>query len=132
MTPQQLNALKQYSKVGTNTQVAAANAHRLVQMLMEGALDKIAIAKGHMQRGNIAEKGRHISWAISIINGLSASLDMEKGGEISERLSALYEYMVIQLLAANVENKVEYLDEVAKLVLEIKAGWDGIPEEFRK
>lgn len=132
MTPQQLNALKQYSKVGTNTQVAAANAHRLVQMLMEGALDKIAIAKGHMQRGNIAEKGRHISWAISIINGLSASLDMEKGGEISERLSALYEYMVIQLLAANVENQVEYLDEVAKLMLEIKAGWDGIPEEFRK
>ncbi len=132
MNPQQLNALKQYSKVGTNTQVAAANAHRLVQMLMEGALDKIAIAKGHMQRGNVAEKGRHISWAISIINGLSASLDMEKGGEISERLCGLYEYMVLQLLAANLENKTEYLDEVGKLMMEIKAGWDGIPEEFRK
>lgn len=120
------NALSQYAKVGTNSGVAAASPHRLIQMLMEGAMEKIATAKGHMQRGEIEQKGRYISWAISIINGLSSSLDMEQGGELAERLATLYQYMNEQLFKANIENDSEKLDEVANLMRDIKAGWDGI------
>ncbi len=124
------NALNQYAKVGTNTSVEAASPHRLIQMLMEGALEKIATAKGHMQRGEIEPKGRYISWAISIINGLAASLDMEKGGDLAERLSTLYQYMNDQLFQANLKNDVEKLDEVANLMREVKAGWDGIAQNI--
>jgi len=120
------NALSQYAKVGTNSGVAAASPHRLIQMLMEGAMEKIATAKGHMQRGEIEQKGRYISWAISIINGLAASLDMEQGGELAERLATLYQYMNGQLFKANIENDAEKLDEVANLMRDIKLGWDGI------
>lgn len=66
-------------------------------MLMAGALDKIATAKGHMLHENMSEKGRHISWAISIISGLQSSLDMESGGEVSANLDNLYDYMVRRL-----------------------------------
>lgn len=120
------NALNQYAKVGTNAGVAAANPHRLIQMLMEGALEKIATAKGHMQRGEIEQKGRYINWAISIISGLSSSLDQEQGGELAERLNDLYLYMNDQLFKANVENDTAKLDEVSGLMREVKMGWDAI------
>jgi len=124
-------AVNQYRKVGVQGGVAGATPHRLIQMLLEGALEKIAFAKGFMERGDIPEKGRHIGWAISIVDGLRASLDMEAGGEISANLSALYDYMNRRLVEANLKNDPALLDEVAGLLGEIKGAWDAVPEEYR-
>ena len=82
-----------------------------------------------MINGDIAEKGAHISWAISIVSGLRVSLDAEQGGDIAKNLDSLYDYMERRLLEANIQNKVEYLDEVINLLLEIKSGWDGIADQ---
>ncbi len=124
-------ALNQYRKVGVHAGIADASPHRLIQMLLEGALDKIHVAKGHMGRGETAAKGKHISWAISIIDGLRSSLDLKAGGELAENLDALYEYMNRRLLEANLHNDEAVLEEVSSLLLEIKQGWDAIPEELR-
>jgi len=126
------HGVEQYRKVGTQSEVEMADPHRLIQMLMEGALEKIAKAKQYMSVRNVPEKGRHVSWAISIIDGLRLSLDKEKGGEIASNLDALYDYMTRRLVQANAENNAAYLDEVASLLREIKSGWDAIPPEVRK
>lgn len=126
------HGVDQYRKVGTQSEVEMADPHRLIQMLMEGALEKIAKAKQYMSVRNVPEKGRHVSWAISIIDGLRLSLDKEKGGEIAANLDALYDYMTRRLVQANAENNAAYLDEVASLLREIKSGWDAIPPEVRK
>lgn len=120
---------QEYSQIGSQTSVSMAGPHRLIQMLLEGALEKTALAKNYMLEGNIAEKGIHISWAISIISGLRGSLDAESGGEIADNLARLYEYMERQLFEANLKNKVENLDEVTSLLQEIKSGWDAIAEQ---
>lgn len=124
--------LKQYAQVGAQSGVAAADPHRLVQMLMAGGLDKIASAKGQMERGEIVEKGANISWAISIVDSLQASLDRERGGDIAASLAGLYEYMTRRLLQANIENNTAILDEVAGLLSQIKEAWDAIPEEAKQ
>lgn len=122
------SALQQYNQVRTHAQVEGASPHRLIQMLMEGALDKIQIAKGYMERGKIPEKVRHINWALSIIDGLQNSLDMEKGGDIAQHLDALYDYMQRRLIVANMDNDPAILDEVAGLMVEIKSAWDAVPQ----
>ncbi|MFK5984454.1 MAG: flagellar export chaperone FliS [Pseudomonadota bacterium] len=122
------SALNQYQKVGNQSSVAFANPHRLIQMLMEGALEKISNAKGFMLQKNIQKKGEYIGWAISIIEGLRVSLDFDKGGEISENLNSLYDYMERRLSTANAKNSVEMLEEVHSLLSEIKEGWDAIPQ----
>jgi len=132
-----MNALKkrglhQYGKVSVGSEVEFASPHRLIQMLMEGALEKIATAKGFMVRGEIAAKGEHISWAISIIGGLQSSLDMEAGGEIAQNLDDLYTYMARRLTESNIHDDVAGLDEVTSLLLEIKGAWDVLPEEVKK
>lgn len=122
--------VQQYNRVGVSSSVEAANPHRLIQMLMDGALEKISFAKGYMERGNIAEKGGHISWAISIIDGLRASLDLKAGGEIAQNLDDLYDYMTRRLARANVENNSDILDEVASLMRSVKTAWDELPQKL--
>jgi len=126
------NALNQYKQVGTQGGVAEASPHKLIQMLIDGALDRISIAKGHMERNEVALKGENISKAIGIIDGLRASLDKSADGGLVEKLEALYEYMGLRLVEANIKNSPEILEEVSSLMREIKAGWDGIAEHAAK
>lgn len=125
------SALNEYKSVGIQSGIADASSHRLIQMLMEGALEKIAFAKGNIERGEIAEKGRNTSFAISIVEGLRTSLDMESGGDIAQNLEALYDYMVRSLMEANSQNDTAKLDEVAGLLGAVKSAWDAIPDEYR-
>ncbi|NHC10356.1 flagellar export chaperone FliS [Stutzerimonas degradans] len=119
-------AMRQYQQVGVKAQVTEADPHRLIQMLMQGGLDRIAQAKGAMEREAFAEKGVLIGKAINIIGGLRDVLDKEAGGELATNLERLYEYMTMRLFEASRHNDVSKLDEVAKLLGEIKSGWDGI------
>jgi len=117
---------KQYAKISTSSETESADPHRLIQMLIDGALSKLIVAKAMLERRDIAKKGENVSWAISIIGGLQASLDMQKGGEIAQTLNALYDYMTVRLAQANATNDVTGLDEVIHLMKTIKEGWDGI------
>lgn len=121
------NALNAYSQVGVESGVAAANPHKLIAMLYEGAILAVASAKASMQRKETAAKGESISKAIAIIDeGLKLSLDESVGGELALNLKALYEYMCYRLLDANVKDQTESLDEVARLLVELKGAWDAI------
>jgi len=121
-------AMNQYKQVGVHSAVMDATPHRLVQMLMEGVLERVALAKGNIARNEVAKKGENISKAITIIGGLHASLNKEAGGELSENLSNLYSYIARRLVVANIRSDERILDEIANLIGEVKAGWDAIPE----
>ncbi len=116
-----------YAKVGVETGVVAASPHKLIVMLFDGALLALTTALQHMNTGNIAGKGQSISKAIAIIDsGLRASLNKEAGGEIAASLDALYEYMSNRLLQANLNNSPEQIEEVQRLLKELKAAWEAI------
>lgn len=80
-----------------------------------------------MEAKNIAAKGKAISKAINIIdNGLRASLDKNVGGEIALNLDALYAYMSERLLQANLQNAPDLIQEVIKLLSDLKGAWESI------
>jgi flagellar protein FliS len=124
-------AMKQYKQVSVHSGIMDASPHRLIQMLMEGALEKIALAKGSMANKNIVSKGENISKAIEIIGGLQSSLNKDAGGELAANLGNLYDYMTRRLVDSNLRNDPRILDEVAGLMAEIKMGWDNMPETFK-
>jgi len=126
-----MSDISHYKQVDNYSGVNDANPHRLVQMLLEGVLGKLAVAKGLIIRGDIANKGEIISQAMAIVGGLRSSLDMEAGGELAANLDDLYEYIERRLLLANLNNDVDIVVEVAELLSKIKSGWDAIPSEFR-
>ncbi|MDD2721917.1 MAG: flagellar export chaperone FliS [Gallionella sp.] len=120
-------AINAYNKVGVESGVTAADPHKLIALLYQGALLAIANAKNGILRNDIPAKGKAISHAIKIIDdGLNASLDKEVGGELALNLSALYDYMSKRLLEANMKNDMAALDEVSRLLSDLKGGWDDI------
>ena len=122
-----LTGASAYARVGLETGVVAANPHKLILMLYEGARIALSSALIHMRNNEINAKGQAISKAITIISsGLRASLDVKAGGELAEQLDALYEYMSHKLLLANLHNKPEYIEEVARLLGELSEAWEAI------
>jgi flagellar protein FliS len=120
------SAISRYRQIRNEGAIEQADPHRLIAMLFEGALSRIAMAGVHMRRGEIAEKGAQISRAIEIIGALRASLDMNVPGGLSQRLDSLYDYVSRRLFAANVANDPVILDELEKLVRVLADAWAAI------
>jgi flagellar protein FliS len=122
-----------YARVGVETSVMGASPHRLIVLLYQGARQAIAQARMHLQQGNVAERGMAISKAIRIIeSGLQQSLNIEVGGEIAERLNALYSYMARRLLEANIKQSETMLVEVDGLLATLEEAWIGIAPEIAR
>lgn len=119
-------ALRQYQKVNTHAAMEDASPHQLIQMLMAGGLNRIAQARGKMERGELADKGVLIGKAVAILNGLREGLNFQKGGTIAQNYARLYDYMTRRLVEANRSNDVGILDEVSHLLGDLKEGWDRI------
>ena len=123
------DAMAAYQTTQAHSGVEGASAHRLITLLLEGAVERIAKAKGHMERGERASQGELIGKVIDIVASLDAYLDVEKGGEVAQNLESLYDYMVRKLFDANKNSSLEELSEVETLLLEIREGWVGIASE---
>lgn len=115
-----------YAKVGVESHVTNADPHQLILMLFDGALLAINSAAIAMERRDIEARVKNISKAIEIITlGLKTSLDPH-GGELADRLGALYDYMCSRLLHANAFSTDAPLIEVAGLLRDLRDAWSQI------
>jgi flagellar protein FliS len=110
--------------------VESADAHQLISMLMEGAMDRIAQARGHLLHGNTSAKGDSIARAVAIVGELRESLDHKVDPAFSQRLESLYEYVTRRLLFAQLHDDVGALDEAARLLAPVREGWMGIRSAY--
>lgn len=123
--------LKAYNRTKLEAEILVASPYRLTQMLFEGLIERVNQAKGCMQSEDLALKANYITKAIGILNGLQGAIDVSFDEELGNRMIGLYEYMKDRLNDANINNSVEPLDEVIKLITPIKEAWDKIPEDIR-
>ena len=112
-----------YRQLNVSTSIEAASPHQLIDLLMQGAQDRINQAKGAITRHDLATKTTAVNACIDIIEGLQASLDHEQGGELAANLDGLYDYMQRRLFRANADNDISALVEVADLLTTIKSAW---------
>lgn len=118
---------KAYAQIGVESAVMSANPHQLITLLFDGAMSALVRARLFMQQGETVAKGEALSKAINIIdNGLKAGLDQEKGGEIADNFSSLYDYMIRRLLQANLRNDTQAIEEVENLLTNIAEAWKQI------
>ena len=123
--------LKAFKANNLQADMSVADSHRIIQMMMQGLLERLAQAKGSIERRDYESKAVHISKAMALINGLQDSLDLSYG-KIPEDLFALYDYMKGRVMDASRDMTNEPLDEVANLLITIKSAWDQIPEEEKQ
>jgi flagellar protein FliS len=124
--------LAAYQSVSIHGTVAGADPHRLVLMLMDGIMDRMAIARGCIERGDIARKAKLLHSCVTLLTELRGSLNIAQGGALARNLSELYDYMMRQLLRANAEGNVECIKEVSSLLGEVRGAWQAIGPEVRQ
>ena len=116
-----------YRQISVSTDALAASPHQLIVMLFDGAIDAIGTAHTQLRQQDTEGKGRSITRAIGIIgSGLTASLDTSNGGEIAQNLAALYDYLIRQLLTANLRNDTQALEDAIALLHSLKDSWIAI------
>lgn len=122
-----MQAIRQYQHSSIDSALPAATPHQLVAMLLEGALDRIAQARGAARNGDRASRLKNVSSAISIIEYLN--LTLERGaGPVAERLASIYDFCMRHLAQANGADDPRMLDEVADVLRPIKQAWDELPQ----
>ncbi len=124
-----MNVIKAYQSVSVDSRVEAASPYELIEMLFRGLLDRLILAKVSIDAGDTATKGKAISESLSIIEGLRASVDMDAGGEIGENLIAIYDFLELHLLNANIRNDADMVDVAQLMVMELSSGWSAIGQE---
>jgi flagellar protein FliS len=129
--PPNASKLAAYRSTSVHAGLEASDPHRLVVMMMDGALERIATARGLMSHGPSADKAQLLHRAVAIIDELRNSLNFKAGGEVAANLDALYEYMCQRIMQANAANKPEWLDEVSRLLGEIRSAWLQISMQGR-
>ena len=126
-TPVSSRAASAYRQVGVQSVVEGASPHMLIQMLFDGLVQSLNAARGALERGQIDEKGRHLSKAVRIIEeGLRGGLNPVQGGELVTNLNALYGYCVNRLTLANLRNDPALIEEVVALILPVAQSWSQI------
>jgi flagellar protein FliS len=123
MTGYPRSNLATYQTIAAHGGVAAADPHRLILMLLDGAIERIVSARVALGNGAIEAKTRLLHRAVTIVNELRASINLEQGGELASNLGDIYDYCGRILLKANLENNAEPLDEAARLLREIRGAW---------
>jgi flagellar secretion chaperone FliS len=123
--------LAAYHSVSVHGGVANSDPHGLVQMLLDGAAERLMIAKGCIERGEITRKAKLLHSCVTILAELRGCLNLGAGGALAENLSNLYEYMVRQLLLANVNTDAARVTEVLSLLNEIRSAWIAIGPQVR-
>src|SRR6266702_6063684 len=123
--------LAAYQSVSVHGGVANADPHAMVLMLMDAAVERIATARGCIERGETARQARLLHSCVNILAELNGSLNMSEGGNLAKNLGDLYEYMIRTLLLANTKSDPAGIANVARLMDEIRSAWVAIGPEVR-
>ncbi len=126
-----MSVKKAYSRYRQAT-VETASPGKLVVMLYDGAIRFLNDALKHMDAKKPKESHFSIVRAENILCELMSSLDMERGGKISENLLALYEFMHLRLVEANIHKDPKRVRDVIGLLEDLRAAWAQAVEVHAK
>ncbi|HTC26477.1 flagellar export chaperone FliS [Dyella sp.] len=124
------NASALYRQTRAQGSVEGADRHQLVAMLLDGLVDRISQARGHIMHKDIAAKGQAFSKAIGILGELRRSLNHDVEPVLTGRLDALYDYISRRLIHAQLNDDLRALDESERLIAPIRQAWHAIRGEF--
>lgn len=124
-----MKAINQYAAVNTQTSVVDVDKHKLIELLYDGALERINMAKARIHAKDFEGKNKLINKTVDILAGLRGFLDETQSKELYDNLSQLYAYCESKLLEANIKNDPAILDEVAGHIRTVREGWAGIRKQ---
>jgi len=125
MSPAMHGKVSAYQSVAAHGSVAAADPHRLVLLLLEGALSRITLARACNDRADRQERNRHLERAVAIVGELRACLDLSQG-PLARNLDELYDFVMRQLMLGQLTNDTRGISGAASVLQEIRLAWAAL------
>jgi flagellar protein FliS len=119
-----------YRQTSAQGSVEGADRHQLIGMLLDGLVDRVNQARGHILHQDLPAKGQSFSKAIAILTELRESLDHTVAPKLTQQLDALYDYVIRRLLFAQLNDDLAALDECQRLIAPVREGWQAIRGDF--
>ena len=105
--------------------ILTASPEQLVVMLYDGAGRFLRQAEGSMIDGSWLQASEKLSRAEAILDELLATLDMD-AGEVADRLQSIYVFCKTRLIEARIERDPVRVDQVARLLGELREAWSQV------
>lgn len=112
-----------------STQIETSSQEQILLMLYDGCIKYTRQAKQALREGDNKTSHDKLIQAQDIVTELMSTLDMDVGGEIAEELYRLYDFVLHNMIQANVEKDPERLDDVIPVLEELNEAWDEIINE---
>ena len=120
-----------YKNISIQGAVLNADPHGLVQILMDGTLQRLNTAVHCLQNHDLVRKTKLLHSCVTLLTELRGNLNYQDGGDLAVNLSNLYEYMARQVMMANLNNDADIIREVIGLLDEIRGAWVAIGPQVR-
>lgn len=119
--------LRAYQKTTVNAEISVADPYYVTKLLYQGLFERLAQAKGAIERGDLALKAKKLSTATAILENLISTLDFSQSKSIAQGLYDIYSYMIDQVAEASLNLMTQPIDNAIRALMPIKKAWDSIP-----
>ena len=119
--------LRAYQKTTVNAEISVADPYYVTKLLYQGLFERLAQAKGAIERGDLALKAKKLSTATAILENLRSTLDFSQSKSIAQGLYDIYSYMIDQVAEASLNLMSQPIDNAIRALMPIKKAWDSIP-----
>ena len=119
--------LRAYQKTTVNAEISVADPYYVTKLLYQGLFERLAQAKGAIERGDLALKAKKLSTATAILENLRSTLDFSQSKTIAQGLYDIYSYMIDQVAVASLNLMTQPIDNAIRALMPIKKAWDSIP-----
>ena len=119
--------LRAYQKTTVNAEISVADPYYVTKQLYQGLFERLAQAKGAIERGDLALKAKKLSTATAILENLRSTLDFSQSKSIAQGLYDIYSYMIDQVAEASLNLMTQPIDNAIRALMPIKKAWDSIP-----
>lgn len=119
--------LRAYQKTTVNAEISVADPYYVTKLLYQGLFERLAQAKGAIERGDLALKAKKLSTATAILENLRSTLDFSQSESIAQGLYDIYSYMIDQVAEASLNLMTQPIDNAIRALMPIKKAWDSIP-----
>ncbi|EQC44860.1 flagellar protein FliS [Bacteriovorax sp. BSW11_IV] len=114
------------------TSVHTASKEQILLMLYQAAIKNCKKAMEAIEQRDIAKKGEYIGKLQDIVIELNNSLDFDIGGNISQELSSLYDFILFSSTQANIKIDREPLEGCLNVLTTLYEGWSEAIKQLKK
>lgn len=107
-------------------EVLTSSPVRLVCRVYAGAITALERARKSHESGDETTHRKELWRARALIGELMGAVDHDDGGEIAQRLTGLYEFLLTELLRPRAQPDLKAIASAESVLRKLKEGFDGV------